>query len=148
MCNQNIWAQIFSSILKTRPALFFYLNNKTNDENICSCPGRIYLSLQVLNATPKPQEKHCKMALEGSSSFVIHILPFQCSRGKLTNICYQNRGWSVFYHLHTATHTETCTYILNHYLNQEQRPSSQRRICNLKTEERFKMASLKSFSIW
>lgn len=134
-------------LLKTRPVLFSPLNNKTNNKKLCSCSGIIYLLLWRFKCNLKkiPQMKGTpKWSRRAATSFVIHILPFQCSRGKRTIVHYQKMDSMFFKHLYTATHTHVC--ILNHYLNRE--PSSQRRICNLKTEVRFKMASLKSFSIW
>lgn len=146
MWDQNIWAQIFSSVLKTRPALFFHL--KIIMKNLALVQGKFICLFGGSKCNPKkPEEKHPKMTQEDSYQLCNpYPLPYQCSRGKSITVHYQKREHYVFKHLYIATHTHIYIYIyiLNHYLNQEQRPSSQRRICNLKTEVRFKMASLRA----
>lgn len=104
MWDQNIWAQIFSSVLKTRPALFFHL--KIIMKNLALVQGEFICLFGGSKCNPKKHRKSTpKWPRRAATSFVIHILPYQCSRGKSITVHYQKREHYVFKHLYIATHT-------------------------------------------
>lgn len=161
MWDQNTWALIFSSSHRSRQALFFRFIIIM--KNFALVQGAFLFHFGGSEAKEKPElQKELKRKTKTTGktaqndqrdTYLLCKPSFSVLEGKPQKYILRN-GTVIFVSIYIQRHTGTYLYIHIYVYSQPlskprtQRPSSQRRICNLKTEVLFKMASLKSFSIW